>query len=73
MTSIKEITFSMFLWGVVILFGSAAARANDITGYDALCDEVAHEVQISWQEGRLSREEATAIIDSCYAWSDRNK
>lgn len=65
---IKTTCTALFLFTIATLYG---AKANDIEGYHPICSEVAHEVSISYHEGRLSREQATSIIDNCFAWQDR--
>ena len=32
-----------------------------------LCEEVAHELNLWYQDGEISREDATRIIDRCFA------
>ena len=36
-----------------------------------VCDEVAHELNEAYNEGYISREEATRIIDRCYLFYDK--
>ena len=67
-TPFKMIYTAFGLLTIAALYG---ARANDIDGYHPICTEVAHEVSIAYHEDRLSREQATRIIDNCFAWQDR--
>ena len=48
-----------------------STRVESRQPYYPHCSPIAHEVQVAWQEGRMSRRQAADIIQRCLEAEDR--
>ena len=69
MFNIKELTFSMFLWGVVMIAGTEAVRSSE--RYYPHCSPIAHEIQEAWHRGELTERDARGLIERCLQAEER--
>ena len=67
---IRSTITTLLLLAIATLYG---AKSNELEGYHPICSEVAQEVSTAWHEGYISREQATTIIDNCFAWQERQR
>lgn len=65
----STVLFTFIAGAVAVLYAPAPGHTRN-TGHYPICSSVAHEVQVSWQQGEISRAEAEEIIDACLDWED---
>ena len=64
----STVLFTFITGAVAFLY--APAQSSPRRDHYPICSPVAHEVQVSWQQGEISRAEAEEIIDACLDWED---